>query len=214
MTSLPAGLGPQFSLLVSVLCLCLELSASGNSSLQGVPVTRYQAGPDSFQREDCFWSDLTTGLSLPRGYLSLESCCPDMQPPLAVSFPHGLHSPSSPLLTHPPAPDPSRHNIFLDINTELGLPLAMQVSFQLSAFLRPDPAFPLVDKINQTRLVPLLWASEGFEGPGTGLVTVIKLVLALPAIISYCLPALIAAAGGFIFAKQLTRRIRNSSESN
>ena len=215
MTSLPAGLGPQFSLLVSVLCLSLELSASGNSSLQGVPVTRYQADPDSFQREDCFCSDLTTtGLCLPRGYLSLESCYPDMQPPLAVSFPHGLHSPPSPLLTHTPAPDPSLHNIFLDVNTQLGLPLAMQVSFQLSAILRPDPSFPLVDKINQTRLVPLLWASEGFAGPDTGLVSAVKLVLALPAIISYGLPALITAVGGIILAIQLARRVRNSSESD
>ena len=185
-------MGPQFSLAVSVLCLSLELSATANTSSQGVPVTRYQAGPDTFQREDCFCSSC-----LPRGYIDLESCYPDMQPPLAVSFPHGLHSAKSPL----------------DINPQLGLPLAMQVSFQLTAILRPDPSFPVVDKINQTRLVPLLWASDGFTGPGTGLVAAIKLVLALPAIIAFGLPAIITAVGVLILALQLSRIVRNNSES-
>ena len=201
-------MGPQFSLAVSVLCLSLELSATANTSSQGVPVTRYQAGPDTFQREDCFCSSC-----LPRGYIDLESCYPDMKPPLAVSFPHGLHSAKSPLVTHPPAPQPARHNIFLDINPQLGLPLAMQVSFQLTAILRPDPSFPVVDKINQTRLVPLLWASDGFTGPGTGLVAAIKLVLALPAIIAFGLPAIITAVGVLILALQLSRIVRNNSES-
>ena len=196
-----------------MLCLSLELRASGNSSLQGIPVTRYQAGPDTFQREDCFCEDLESGPCLPRGYLSLESCYPDMEPPLAVSFPHGLHSPRSPVLTHPPRPEPSRHNIWLDINRELGLPLAMQVTFQLSALLRPDPSFPLLDKINRTRLVPLLWASEGFDGPGPGMVAAIRLGLALPAIISYGLPSLISAAALIIIALHLTRSFRNNSVS-
>ena len=189
------------------------MSALSNSSLGGVPVTRYQAGPATFLREDCFCSSLSSSLCLPRGYLSLESCYPDMQPPLAVSAPHGLHSPRNSLLTQPPSPDPARHEIFLDINRELGLPLAMQVSFQLSAILRPDPAFPLVDRINQTRLVPLLWASEGFDSPGSGMVAAIRLVLALPAIISYGLPSLIITAALIVTAVQFTKVIRSNSVS-
>ena len=89
----------------------------------------------------------------------------------------------------------------------------MQVSFQLSAILRPDPAFPLVDKINQTRLVPLLWASEGFDSPGSGMVAAIRLVLALPAIISYGLPSLIITAALIVTAVQFTKVIRSNSVS-
>ena len=37
-SSLPAGLGSHFSLLVSVLCMTLELVAASNSSFEGVAV--------------------------------------------------------------------------------------------------------------------------------------------------------------------------------
>ena len=65
---------------------------------------------------------------LPPGYLDLAPCYPDIAPPLAVSFPHGLHSPVNPLLTHPPSPDTTKHSMFIDINNQLGVPLAVQVN--------------------------------------------------------------------------------------
>ena len=40
--------------------------------------------------------------------------------------------------------------------------MLLQVSFQISAVLRPDPSFPILDSIQGTRLVPLFWATEGF----------------------------------------------------
>ena len=191
------------------MCLTLNMIASTNFTSHGVPVTRYEAEHDAFSRDGCFCPDNITSLCLPPGYLNLESCYPDMSPPLAASFPHGLHSPANSLLTQPPTPDLGRHNIFLDINTELGLPLAMQVNFQLSAILRPDPAFPIVDKIRQTRLVPLLWASEGFQSPGLSTLALIRLSLAMPAILSYGLPSLMVTLGVLLISVLLWRRYRS-----
>ena len=54
---------------------------------------------------------------------------------IAVSFPHGLHSPPNPLLTHAPAPDTERHSLYFDINNQLGVPLAAQVRLLLLLLL-------------------------------------------------------------------------------
>ena len=84
------------------------------------------------------------------------------------------------MLTHPPHPDIDDHNMFMDINTKLGVPLAVQVRFQISAVLRPDSYFPLLNKINSTKLVPLFWASEGFDRPTDWMVTNTMFALELP----------------------------------
>ena len=55
--------------------------------------------------------------------------------------------------------------------------MLLQVSFQITAVLRPDPSFPILDSIQGTRLVPLFWATEGFT-------EVRSLELAMPMICS------------------------------
>ena len=164
------------------MCRTVDMVAVEDFTIQDIPVTRYEAEEDSLHQAACYCPE--PSLCLPSGYLSLESCYPDIRPPLAVSFPHGLHSPTNPLLTYTPAPDYEKHNIYLDINNQLGVPLAVQVNFQLSAILRPDLAFPILDKINTTRLVPLFWASEGFHSPSDWMVSQTKLALRLPGALS------------------------------
>jgi len=62
------------------------------------------------------------------GYLNLAPCYPEIGPPLAVSFPQSLHAPPTPLLWgHTPAHDPALHQTFMDINMDIGAPLAAQV---------------------------------------------------------------------------------------
>jgi len=192
-STLPAQLGTNFSILVPVMCRTLDMVTSHTHNIEGIPVTRYIADPASLHRDTCYCPDGdVSDTCLPSGYLNLEPCYPDMSPPLAVSFPHGLHSPPTPLLTHPPAPNTSEHTLYLDINNQLGVPLAVQVSFQLSAILRPDPSFPLLDQLNRTRLVPLFWASEGFSEPNSWMVSHTRMALGLP------LTASLGCAGGFL----------------
>jgi hypothetical protein len=181
-STLPASLPPAFQLMVPVMCRKLELTAREERTLEGIPVTRYTAATDSLRQDACYCPDTQRTPCLPSGYLNLEPCYPDISPPLAVSFPHGLHSPPNRLLTTAPRPDPAKHELFMDINRELGVPLAVRVSFQLSAVLRPDPAFPFLDRLNSTRLVPLFWASEGFPGPTPWMASTTRLALALPAL--------------------------------
>ena len=125
-SALPADLQSNFSILVPVMCRTLSMVKISDHEISDIPVTRYQAHPDSLSRDQCYCPHGEESC-LPSGYLNLESCYPDISPPLAVSFPHGLNSPSNPLLTHPPSPDHDKHNIFFDINNQLGVPLAAQV---------------------------------------------------------------------------------------
>merc|ERR550534_2425507 len=83
------------------------------------------------------------------------------------------------MLTHTPKPDPKKHGIYMDVNRELGVLMAVHVSFQLSAVLQPDPAFPLLQNINRTKLVPLFWASEGFSSPTPWMVSTTRMALSL-----------------------------------
>ena len=65
---------------------------------------------------------------------------------------------------------------------ELGVPMGVHVSFQLSALLQPDPAFPLLENVNRTKLVPLFWATEGFSTPTSWMVSTTNLALSLPSL--------------------------------
>lgn len=65
---------------------------------------------------------------------------------------------------------------------ELGVPMGVHVSFQLSALLQPDPAFPLLENVNRTKLVPLFWATEGFSTPTPWMVSTTNLALSLPSL--------------------------------
>lgn len=181
-STLPASLPSSFSLMVPVMCRKLHLTASSEESeIQGIPVTRYTAAVDSMKQDPCYCPSTSTPC-LPDGYLHLEPCYPEISPPMAVSFPHGLNSPTNPLLTHTPSPNTSIHQLYMDINRDLGVPLAVRVSFQLSAVLLPDPSFPLLDSLSTTRLVPLFWASEGFSEPTPWMVSTTKLALAVPSL--------------------------------
>merc|ERR1712012_835220 len=156
-STLPASLPQSFSLMVPVMCRKLQMQARYSHSIEGVDVTRYTVDKDSMKQDKCYCPQPEVTPCLPDGYLHLEPCYPDISPPMAVSFPHGLYSPAPRMLTHTPKPDPSKHEIYMDVNRELGVPMGVHVSFQLSALLQPDPAFPLLENVNRTKLVPLFW---------------------------------------------------------
>ena len=212
-SSLPGGLGDRFSMMLPVMCRTLDMVAVKDYSLEGIPVTRYEAEHDSLEQDPCYCPDNSTNLCLPSGYLNLGPCYPDISPPLAVSFPHGLHSASNPLLTHQPRPDYEKHNLHIDLNTELGVPLVVQVNFQLSAILRPDPAFPLLDQITNTRLVPLFWASEGFSQPTGWMISQTKLALSLPTALSLGAAATLTTIGLLLLLLWVWRHHRRHQAS-
>ena len=68
----------------------------------------------------------------------------------------------------------------------------VQISFQLSAILRPDSSFPLLHRLDRTRLVPLFWATEGFLEPNTWMLSHTKMALEMPVVAS------LGCAGGLL----------------
>jgi len=208
-STLPAGLGSTFNLLVPVMCRNIDMVSKENFTIDGIHATRYIADPNSLAQDSCYCPDPLTPC-LPSGYLNLEPCYPDISPPMAVSFPHGLHSPPNQMLTHTPSPNTTHHHMYMDINTKLGVPLAVQVRFQLSAVLRPDPSFPILNMLNTTRLVPLFWASEGFDQPNSWMVANTRLALSLPSAAAFGLAGGLTLLGGVIVLGWFWSRRRNS----
>jgi len=212
-STLPADLPGNFSLFVPVMCRNIKMISQQQQSLsiKGIPVTRYTAEPTSLDQNPCYCPHPHIPC-LPSGYLHLEPCYPEISPPLAVSFPHGLHSAPNSLLTHNAKPNSTSHSMFIDINTKLGVPLAVQASFQISAVLRPDSYFPILRKLNSTRLVPLFWASEGFSEPTSWMISQTKMALALPSLVSFGLPTGFVIFGLILLGSWgWTRRKRSKS---
>ena len=61
-STLPPGLGSNFSILVPVMCRTLALEAATSShTVAGVEVTRYSAHPDSLQQDQCYCPNQVQG---------------------------------------------------------------------------------------------------------------------------------------------------------
>jgi len=102
-STLPASLPQSFSLMVPVMCRKLQMQARYSHSIEGVDVTRYTVDKDSMKQDKCYCPQPEVTPCLPDGYLHLEPCYPDISPPMAVSFPHGLYSPAPNADAHPKA---------------------------------------------------------------------------------------------------------------
>ena len=61
-STLPPGLGSNFSILVPVMCRTLALEAATTShTVAGVEVTRYSAHQDSLQQDQCYCPNQVQG---------------------------------------------------------------------------------------------------------------------------------------------------------
>jgi len=102
-------------------------------------------------------------------------------------------------------PNSTTHGFFLDMEPSLGVPLRINVRFQLNILLRPDPAFPPLAKLKRPLTVqPLLWAVEGYDQLYDGKPPAkLLLVLALPRFVAAALAAVLTAAGVLIMVVAL-----------
>lgn len=211
-SALPAGLSQDFDLMVSVMCKKINMVAVSNDTWEGVPVTRYSASAKSLYPSSCYCPSPSSPC-LPPGTLNLEPCYPHLSLPLAVSFPRYLHGDHSQLPSVLP-PNEEDHGMFVTLERSMGVPLAFKVRFQLSAVLNPDPSFPILDKLNTTRLVPLFWASEGFDKPTSWMLWNTRLALSLPSGIQKGVGGLSLILGLILFALALRGKLWTFSEIN
>jgi hypothetical protein len=77
-------------------------------------------------------------------------------------------------------PDKEKHQFFIDVEPQLGFPLAIRPRFQLNLVLFRVPDVPQLSKMAEEIVMPLVWIEGGFGEPSEEMVKAIKYHLADP----------------------------------
>ena len=58
------------------------------------------------------------------------------------------------------------HEMYLDLEPQLGAPVGVQIRFQLNLIIESDQDFPpLANLAKNLTVLPIFWAQEGYELP-------------------------------------------------
>jgi scavenger receptor class B protein 1 len=102
--------------------------------------------------------------------------------PMALSYPHFYQADPHYLnAVDGLSPDKEQHEFYLDLNPELGIPLAIRPRFQLNLIINRDEDVEILSKFQQELVLPFLWAQDGFDTPSTEMADAIRLGLDIPA---------------------------------
>ena len=64
------------------------------------------------------------------------------------------------------APNVDDHEMYLDLEPQLGAPVGIQIRFQLNLLIQRDPDFPPLANLGKNLTVlPIFWAQEGYDLP-------------------------------------------------
>ena len=176
---------------LGVLCRSVHFRASPRRrNREGISTIKFTPSPTTFTSEDkgCY---RRSDESFPfiSGVMNVRPCTQGT--PIAVSFPHFLHgnwTHISGLIENMSPPTAALHESYFEMEPTLGIPLAIQIRFQVQLMVEPDESFPPLAKLPHPYLLPLFWAQEGFDSRTEGInFTVIKLALLLPKLTSLVL---------------------------
>ena len=79
-------------------------------------------------------------------------------------------------------PNPTQHELYLDLEPHLGGLVAAQARFQLNLVLRNDPAFEVLAKVPNITVLPIFWVTEGYKQLPEGSMQKLNLALMLPSL--------------------------------
>lgn len=116
--------------------------------------------------------------------------------PLALSYPHFYQAdPRFLNAVEGLEPNKERHQFYVDLSPDLGVPLAIRPRFQLNIVIKRDEEIPIMSKFPEELVLPFLWAQDGFDQPTPEMSATIKGVLDIPSIYSRLLGVLFVALG-------------------
>jgi len=101
--------------------------------------------------------------------------------PMALSYPHFYQADESYLnAVEGLKPVKENHQFYLDLNTKLGIPLAIRPRFQLNVVINRDEDIPLMSRFQKELVLPFLWAQDGFDSPSEEMAASIRKGLDIP----------------------------------
>ncbi|GLH03177.1 Protein croquemort [Gryllus bimaculatus] len=142
-----------------------------------------------------------------------EQISPDA--PIFVSFPHFyLGDPVLLETVEGLKPDPKRHEMYLDLHSELGVPLSGKSAFQVNVMVMKANGVDHLDAFNDRDILPISWVNVHFqEGAGRAagelrfaMYHVTFSVRALQLVLMYGLPAVAACCALALLREWLRAR--------
>ena len=167
-SSFPPGILPNTTLYLfnRDLCRSLPLVYEADTVSQGVPGYRFVPPKDIFSPPEenpdnaCYCMN-EAGCKVPRGVFNMSAC--SFGSPVMISWPHFFQA--DPKLLEDVVglkPEQSKHQLFMDIQPKLGIPLVAQarsqINIQMYKMDEVKPAEGLRDMI-----FPFMWFSSGIE---------------------------------------------------
>ena len=167
-SSFPPGILPNTTLYLfnRDLCRSLPLVYEADVVSQGVPGYRFVPPKDIFSPPEenpanaCYCMN-EAGCSVPRGVFNMSAC--SFGSPVMMSWPHFFQA--DPKLLEDVIglkPEQAKHQLFMDIQPKLGIPLVAQARHQINIQMykmdEVKPAEGLRDMI-----FPFMWFSSGIE---------------------------------------------------
>jgi len=116
--------------------------------------------------------------------------------PLALSYPHFYQAdPKFINAVEGLVPDKERHQFYVDLSPELGIPLAIRPRFQLNIVIKRDEDIPMMSQFEEELVLPFLWAQDGFDQPSEKMSATVRRALDIPSIFSRLFGVLFVALG-------------------
>ncbi|XP_045496395.1 scavenger receptor class B member 1-like [Colias croceus] len=149
----------------------------------GFSVTRFQMEESAFNKTNRYACDCTDHC-LPDGFVDIGSCYYGF--PIALSKPHFLDTdPQQQAFFEGMHPDPVRHASHVDIETRLGVPMALETNIQVNIAVRSAAGNPVAAPLAR-RVLPLIWLSLYCKGPPPEVASILRLrfVIAPPLLLT------------------------------
>lgn len=212
--TLPPGLGKEDSLdmFISLMCRRLELVYEKEEQYPHDLVANRYIPPDNAmgshldedpvrrnEKNKCYCVD---GFSCQKsGVLNMAPCKRTKDrptgAPLALSYPHFYQAdPHYRNAVEGLNPDKDRHQFYVDLSPELGIPLAIRPRFQLNIIISQDESIPVMSKFPKELVLPFLWAQDGFDQPSEEMAQAVKKGLDIPNKFSRLLGVVLITVGG------------------
>ena len=115
-------------------------------------------------------------------------------------------------MSHPSKED---HEMYIDIEPILGVPVNMQIRFQVNLLLNRDSSFPPLAKLpNELTVLPIFWAQEGYDTVPESTLLLMDIAILTPQIATFCLILGLSLLGGVLIMSIVIKHWKNIRKHN
>jgi len=110
-------------------------------------------------------------------------------------------------------PTEEDHQMYIEIEPKLGVPVNMQIRFQVNLLLNRDSAFPpLANLSSDLTVLPIFWAQEGYNTVPDSTLMLMDFAILAPQIATYGLIFFLLFLGGILISTTVIKHIKRSGK--